>query len=452
MGSGGEEMKKFKIFMSGVCLVSVMGTAVCGCGKKSDDKSGKTTKTKDTEVTELTEDVTFPQDTFTTSDIPTLNTDTNGGAIPINPDMTGGNPLLGETTEELAAPTIDVDTYDWESLYEWEGTEITGFVDPVPEEVMNTGVLVIPDKCVTVKHDAFRESTWLKEVRFQDPEKIEYVGDGAFGYCPQLHSFVMPPNANAYQQGKLTQSNIMPFGSSRTKDVGTRLYNVVLPDCQVFSSLVTYLGNGDTSDPVNNQTYLRTVYCPKNFSIKYSGVDFVDFDYTPQKFAKYSKEYKEKNFPDAIDITINYYEVPCTVYVVKDSWADTHFDEWTMGDLIQKEYWDGENYTFAEYEPTWDISHITFWSADSRTAFNSAHGDWKITTWVGNDKTDEGFISPEDFSALYAEILSLLEEGKLKDGLGSNSVRIKGFIEDFDMNVRDAEEGTLQALLEKYKK
>ena len=446
-------MKRFKIVMSGVCLVSVMGTAFCGCGKKSDDKAGKTTKKKDTEVTESIDDVTSTDDTLATWDVPDMNTDTNGGAMTIGTGVPSGNPLMtGQPTEEPASPTIDIDTYDWESIYEWEGTEITGFVDPLPEEVMNTGVLVVPEKCVTIKPQAFKESMWLKEVKFQNPEKIEIVGDGAFARCPQLHSFVVPPHANPYQEGKITQSNNWLFSSSRTHETDTRIYNIVLPDCQVFSAFVTNIANGDTSDPVNNQTYLRTVYCPKNFSIRYSGVDFVDFDYTPQMFAKYSKEYKEKNFPDALDVNINYYEVPCTVYVVKDSWADTHFDEWTMGDLIQKEYWDGEHYTFVDYEPIWDISHITFWMADSRTSFKNANGDWKITTWENSEITFESFISPEDFSALYAEILSLKEEGKLRDGSGTDTIRIKGFIKDFDVEMRDAEEGTIQALLEKYKK
>ena len=446
-------MKRFKIFMSGVCLVSVMGTAFCGCGKKSDDTSGKTTKKKDTEVTESIDDVTSTDDTLATWDVPDMNTDTNGGAMTIGTGMPSGNPLMtGQPTEEPASPTIDIDTYDWESIYEWEGTEITGFVDPLPEEVMNTGVLVVPEKCVTIKPQAFKESMWLKEVKFQNPEKIEIVGDGAFARCPQLHSFVVPPHANPYQEGKITQSNNWLFSSSRTHETDTRIYNIVLPDCQVFSAFVTNIANGDTSDPVNNQTYLRTVYCPKNFSIRYSGVDFVDFDYTPQMFAKYSKEYKEKNFPDALDVSINYYEVPCTVYVVKDSWADTHFDEWTMGDLIQKEYWDGEHYTFVDYEPTWDINYISFSSTGSRTTIHSAHGDWKITTRENNEITFESFISPEDFSALYAEILSLKEEGKLRDGSGTDTIRIKGFIEDFDASMRDEEEGTFQALLEKYKK
>jgi len=144
--------------------------------------------------------------------------------------------------------------------------------------------------------------------------------------------------------------------------------------------------------------------------------------------------------------------VPCTVYVVKDSWADTHFDEWTMGDLIQKEYWDGEHYTFVDYEPIWDINYISFSSTGSSTTIHSAHGDWKITTWENSEITFESFISPEDFSALYAEILSLKEEGKLRDGWGTDTIRIKGFIKDFDVEMRDAEEGTFQALLEKYKK
>ena len=452
MGSGGEEMKKFKIFMSGVCLISIMGSAVCGCGKKSDDNSGKTTKKNDTEVTESTDDVTSTEDTLATWDVPDMNTDTNGGVMTIGTGTPSGNPLMtGQPTEEPAAPTIDIDTYDWESIYEWEGTKIKGLADPLPEEVKNTGVLVIPAKCEIIGVSAFKKSAWLKEVKFEAPEKIELIQDGAFEYCPQLHSFVMPPNINQYEH-KLIQSNIYLFGSSRTKQEATRLYNVVLPDCQIYSSIVTSLGNGDTSDPVNNQTYLRTVYCPKNFSVAYSGVDFIDFDYTSQMFAKYSKEYKEKNFPDALDVTINYYEAPCTIYVVKDSWADTHFDEWTMGDLIQKEYWDGENYTFVDYEPSWDINYISFSSSESRTTIHSAHGDWKITTWEKNEVTYEGLISPEDFSALYAEILSLKEEGKLKDGTATNYIRIKGFIEDYDASVREVEEGVLQALLEKYKK
>ena len=76
-------MKRFKIVMSGVCLVSVMGTAFCGCGKKSDDKAGKTTKKKDTEVTESIDDVTSTDDTLATWDVPDMNTDTNGGAMTI---------------------------------------------------------------------------------------------------------------------------------------------------------------------------------------------------------------------------------------------------------------------------------------------------------------------------------------------------------------------------------
>lgn len=101
-----------------------------------------------------------------------------------------------------------------------------------------------------------------------------------------------------------------------------------------------------------------------------------------KKFAKYTQKYYEENYSDYSDIqsTAKFTDIDCTICVVEGSWADLNFDEWTAGDLVKKEYWDGKSYALAENEPVWDIEDIVIWYGDCHTRFDGLEDEYEVKT------------------------------------------------------------------------
>lgn len=348
-------------------------------------------------------------------------------------------------------PTIDVNNYNWESIYKWEGNEITGFNHPLDEALKNTGILVIPAKCETIGASAFGETPWVKEVRFEKPEKITMIKDCAFDQFSQLHSFVMPQNANLFQEGNYFQEGTAPFGNNHLLQQTTKLRNLVLPNGKVTYYLLKTLANRFIDMPATNQIYIETLFVPANFSIRYN-----DEERDNPVFAKYTQAFYEENWSQykAIMEAKVFAHRPCKVYVVQGSWADVNFDRWTGGDLIQKEYWDGVNYTFAEYDPLWDVSKITIDLGKAYTTFHCQDDEWEVDSYDENrDLVFEGKISPENFEALYHEAMALVDSGKGEIAKYSSvciTIYPYGYRDETRIKVEDT--SILEDLIKKYAK
>ncbi|MBO4695901.1 MAG: sigma-70 family RNA polymerase sigma factor, partial [Lachnospiraceae bacterium] len=210
----------------------------------------------------------------------------NQGGYLSDDDEYGDDYDFGDDNDSDVPKTIDVDNYDWESIYKWDGNEIIGFNYPLDEALKNTGIIVIPGKCETIGTSAFGEAAWVKEVRFEKPEKIKMIKNFAFDQFSQLHSFVMPPNANLFQDGNYFQDGTSPFGNNRVLAQSTRLRNIVLPNGKVTYYLLKSLTNYFVDLPANNQIYLERLFVPANFSIRYN-----DPERDNPVFAKYTEAY-----------------------------------------------------------------------------------------------------------------------------------------------------------------
>ena len=174
-------------------------------------------------------------------------------------------------------------------------------------------------------------------------------------------------------------------------------------------------------------------------------------------FAKYTREFYEANWMATYKMAgepTRYAYKPCKIYVVKGSWADVHFDEWTAGDLIQKEYWDGVNYTFVEYDPLWDVRDITVKIGKASAGFYGVEDKWLMVAYDENgEKTFKGVIAPEAFEALYREVSALLEGGNFRETLfAQNGISIGGFGDDPNRTYTCDDPAILQALIDKYVK
>ncbi|MBO4485317.1 MAG: sigma-70 family RNA polymerase sigma factor [Lachnospiraceae bacterium] len=348
-------------------------------------------------------------------------------------------------------PTIDVNNYNWESIFKWDGTEITGFNYPIDAALKNTGILVIPEKCETIGTSAFGEAAWVKEVRFEKPEKIKMIKNFAFDQFSQLRSFVMPPNANLFQDGNYFQDGTSPFGNNRVLAQSTKLRNLVLPNGKVTYYLLNTLTNYFVDLPANNQIYLERLFVPANFSIRYN-----DPERDNPVFAKYTEAYYKENWSryDSFNGDMVYAYRPCKVYVVQGSWADEHFAEWTGGDLVQKEYWDGVNYTFAEEDPLWDVRRIRINIGQAYTTFNNQDDGWEVDSYnAEREHVFEGKISPQDFEALYSEAMALVESGRGSiEKYAGTCIEIVPYGYRDSIRIKVEDNSILEALIAKYAK
>ena len=424
----GNNMHQFKK-VSAAVIASILLVSACGCGKKDGNKKSGAKKNQDVEMR---------------NDPDAVDVD-RGGA-----DSYDG---ADYDIEESTNATVDPDDVDWEELFTWDGKTITGVKeDGFSEAVKNTGVLVIPDKCESIGEKAFYEQDWVKEVRFEDPEKIVMIGNDAFENCTQLHSFVMPPNANIFQENNYLQEGTSPFGQACLMSGSTKLHNIVLPDGMVAYSLVNSLSNHWIDIPANNQTYMDAVFCPANFEVK------IGSNPSPtMTFAKYTREFYEADYTQYGELKDDdvFPSSVCKVYVVEGSWADQHFEEWTFGDLIQKEYWDGKNYTFVENDPIWDVDDIVVHlDGNERVTFYGMDEAWQFI-YYGSDgeKKLTGKITEEQFKTLYAEFMALVDDGTLsEDYYSSVNVHIDGYLSACDTfyHAKDkADSAKLKAIVDK---
>ena len=433
----GIAMKKFIISLVGII---VLGAAVAGAivlmnrdkdsgnGKKGSDGGNTVLSNGDSDVD------------------PNADPDANDGG---DPSGQGGEYDPVSLLTPTAAPTINVDNYDWESVFRWEGNEIVGFNYPLDEAMKNTGILVIPARCEGIESNAFGEQSWVKEVRFETPEKVTLINNYAMSELTLLHSFVMPPNADILTRDVTIIRATVPFtGTAPT--IMTKLHNLVLPNGEVPYQLMECLANCDIDSPKNNQVYMEALYVPENFSIRLN--EKIGW----QIFAKYTREFYEANWSMYKMITepTRFAYKPCKIYVVKGSWADVHFDEWTAGDLIQKEYWDGVNYTFVEYDPLWDVRDITIKIGKASATFCGVEDKWLMVAYNENgEKTFNGVVAPEAFEALYREVSALLEGGNFRETLFSqNEISIGYFGDDPYRSYTCDDPAILQALIDKYVK
>ncbi len=277
------------------------------------------------------------------------------------------------------------------------------------------------------------------------------IKDFAFDQFTQLHSFVMPPNANLMEEGNYFQDGTAPFGNSRMMSSFTKLHNLVLPNGQVTYYFMHNIANYWVDSPVNNQQYLETLFVPGNFSIRYNN---------PERdnpcFAKYSKEFYDANWEayQSISECEQFSSKICKVYVVEGSWADVNFDSWAAGDLIQKEYWDGVNYTFVENDPLWDVEEIRFDTGDGMVSFSGIEDKWEFCVYNKDFETiAEGNLDGATFEALYREIISLVENGTyVDDPYGSNRISLDGYTELCDRRFSCDDPSVMQGLIEKYTK
>ena len=433
----GIAMKKFIISLVGII---VLGAAVAGAivlmnrdkdsgnGKKGSDGGNTVLSNGDSDVD------------------PNADPDANDGG---DPSGQGGEYDPVSLLTPTAAPTINVDNYDWESVFEWEENQIVGFNYPLDDAMKNTGILVIPARCESIGTDALGEQGWVREVRFETPEKVTMLYNGSMSELPHLHSLVMPPNADV-----LTGSNTYiwptePF-TGAPPSVMTKLHNLVLPNGEVLYQWMECLANCDISSPKNNQIYMEAIFAPENFSVRLN--EKVGW----QIFAKYTREFYEANWMSIYKVAgepTRYAYKPCKVYVVKGSWADVHFDEWTAGDLIQKEYWDGVNYTFVEDDPLWDVSSISVKIGKADAGFYGVEDKWMMVAYNENDeRIFDGVISPDAFEALYHEVIALLEGGNFRETIYSqNQITIGYFAGEYHSYTCD-DPAILQALIDKYVK
>ncbi len=445
----GTVMKKLFIGCIGLAVVAAAITgAILLKNKDEDSKSAKKDRKKNNVIENVDED-----------------SDSDGGIIGNNGSGNNGSGSDGYGDYgpgngyddygdygETEAPTINIDDYDWESFYKWDGNEIIGINDPVDEAVKNTGVIVIPSRCETIGTSAFGERPWVTEVRFEAPEKITMIKDFAFDQFTQLHSFVMPPNANLMEEGNYFQDGTAPFGNSRKMSSFTKLHNLVLPNGQVTYYFMHNIANYYVDSPVNNQTFLETLYVPANFSIRYN-----DPERDNPCFAKYSKEFYDANWEmyQSISECEEFSSKICKVYVVEGSWADVNFDDWAAGDLIQKEYWDGVNYTFAEYDPIWDVEEIWIHTADGgMVTFEGVEENWAYCIYTKDfDTVAEGNLDGDTFEALYHDIMALVDSGTyVEDAYGYNRIDIKGYTDLCDYTYSCDDPSVMQGLIEKYTK
>ncbi|MBO4788393.1 MAG: sigma-70 family RNA polymerase sigma factor [Lachnospiraceae bacterium] len=435
-------MKKFIISFLGI---TVLGAAIAGAiilmNRDKDSGRGKKGRDgKDTVISNSDPEVD-----------PNADPDANAQGDPsANPSGQGGSddPLTLPTP--TAVPTIDVARYDWESVFRWEENEIVGFNYPLDEAMKNTGILVIPARCEGIESNAFGEQSWVKEVRFEAPEKITLINNNSMSELPHLHSLVMPPNADVLTRDVTIIRATVPFtGTAPT--IMTKLHNLVLPNGEVPYQLMECLANCDISSPKNNQVYMEAIFAPENFSVRLN--EKIGW----QIFAKYTREFYEANWEAIYKVAgepTRYAYKPCKVYVVKGSWADVHFDEWTAGDLIQKEYWDGVNYTFVEYDPLWDVRDITVKIGKASAGFYGVEDKWRMVAYNENDeRIFDGVISPDAFEALYREVSALLEGGNFRETLfAQNGISIGGFGDDPNRTYTCDDPAILQALIDKYVK
>ena len=245
-------------------------------------------------------------------------------------------------TESEQTTEYDVNSINWEAAYKWEGTAIVGLSENFTNEMREAGIAVIPAKCTEIgteweNQEVFNHCSWLKEVRFEKPENITIIHYNTFTECKNLKEFVMPPNACLFDPNYAMAADrgCCPFGNIHGAGFSTDLKSLVLPNGTVYVKFLTNL-SGDPA--ASNQLTLDELYVPANFGVKFS-----EMDSNRHRFAKYSEDFFNKS--DLAGLT-SYHKndgVPCKVYVVKGSWADEHFEEWTYGDMIVKEYWDGVN-------------------------------------------------------------------------------------------------------------
>ena len=433
----GIAMKKFIISLVGII---VLGAAVAGAivlmnrdkdsgnGKKGSDGGNTVLSNGDSDVD------------------PNADPDANDGG---DPSGQGGEYDPVTLPTPTAAPTINVDNYNWESIFEWEENQIVGFNYPLDDAMKNTGILVIPARCEGIESNAFGEQSWVKEVRFEAPEKVTLINNYSMSELPHLHSFVMPQNADVLTRDVTIIRATVPFtGTAPT--IMTKLHNLVLPNGEVPYQLMECLANCDIDSPKNNQVYMEALFAPENFSIRLN--EKVGW----QIFAKYTREFYEANWSmyKRVNEPTRFAYKPCKIYVVKGSWADVHFDEWTAGDLIQKEYWDGVNYTFVEYDPLWDVRDITVKIGKASAGFYGVEDKWLMVAYDENgEKTFKGVIAPEAFEALYREVSALLEGGNFRETLfAQNEISIGGFGDDPNRTYTCDDPAILQALIDKYVK
>ena len=433
----GIAMKKFIISLVGIV---VLGAAVAGAivlmnrdkdsgnGKKGSDGGNTVLSNGDSDVD------------------PNTDPDANDGG---DPSGQGGEYDPVTLPTPTAVPTIDVDSYNWESIFEWEENQIVGFNYPLDDAMKNTGILVIPARCEGIESNALGEQVWVKEVRFEAPEKVTLINNYSMSELPHLHSFVMPQNADVLTRDVTIIRATVPFtGTAPT--IMTKLHNLVLPNGEVPYQLMECLANCDIDSPKNNQVYMEALFAPENFSIRLN--EKVGW----QIFAKYTREFYEANWSmyKMVNEPTRFAYKPCKIYVVKGSWADVHFDEWTAGDLIQKEYWDGVNYTFVEYDPLWDVRDITVKIGKASAGFYGVEDKWLMVAYDENgEKTFKGVIAPEAFEALYREVSALLEGGNFRETLfAQNEISIGGFGDDPNRTYTCDDPAILQALIDKYVK
>lgn len=425
-------MKRLKYFVTGVCVVSLLGASLCGCGKTEDKKSGSGKKHKETSAEEVEEE------------------DRDAGSADRETD---DKDVLDMGDKEAAAPAhIDVDSVNWEDMYEWTDNEITGLKE-IPDEIKANGVLVIPARCETIAEDSLQDNSWIKEVRFEDQSGVAMIGNDAFGKCTQLHSFVFPENANLFQEGEYLQKGTAPFGNNRLMQAETRLHNVVMPNGVIPYYTLLEMTNFFADTPVNNQVYMDNLYCPENFEVNYAdfGSQAIPIN---KKFAKYTREYYDENFSAFGECrsTARFATTECTIYVVEGSWADENFDNWTTGDLIKKEYWDGKSYTFPENDPIWDISEIVIWDDLIHTTFESLEDDYEARTLEDGERTYEGRLTEADFNALAEEIFSLAEDGTISEDRAKYRIHVDGHCDETEYTYYTDDESVVKALIDKYAK
>ena len=123
----GKKMHEFKK-VSAAVIASILLVSACGCGKKDGDKKSGAKKN---------------QDVAMRNDPDAVDIEKTGG----DDSYDGGEYDI----EDRATARVDPDDVDWEELFTWDGTTITGVKEGAfTDAIKNTGVLIIPDKCEKV--------------------------------------------------------------------------------------------------------------------------------------------------------------------------------------------------------------------------------------------------------------------------------------------------------------
>ena len=166
---------------------------------------------------------------------------------------------------------------------------------------------------------------------------------------------------------------------------------------------------------------LETLYLPENFELDYyywnSFQDryYVVAKYTEEWFnnSEYFQLMQTSDYSTSSNSTFP--TEPLTVYVVEGSWADEHFDDFFVGDLVIKEYWDGVNYELP-YENYWDVESLYFYDNENSANYIVITDEGKVKYKEGSlDFVDLTTITEEQRQEIINTIFNNIESGVLTE-------------------------------------